>query len=410
MLQEKDRQVLSRLGQQLAEIAATPQMDKTRQMWIAKNARRPVRPLVLVDEIPWHEMDVDGQLKTEVEDPFWRQIEANMRQTLYKNQYIPSDMVVDPWINIPRAISSSGFGLVIDQDIAVTDPNNVIVGHAYRQQLKDEADIAKLVEPQLYEDEAETGRRQEEAEKIFSGVLDVHMQGMNWYFTLWDTLVEWMGPEQMLIDIVDRPEFLHMAIDKLVYVNERIVLQAETKGFADNKNRRAHSSYTYNDFLDEAKPGERSLLKNCWCHGAAQLFGSISPDMHDELEFQYVGKIYQHFGGVNYGCCEPLHNRIHLVRKLPNVRKISCSPWCDMEIAAENIGRDYVVSNKPAPAFVGGVSVDWDQIEADLRHTKEACFRNDTPLEYILKDISTVRYEPQRLWEWGKRAMRIAQE
>ena len=34
-----------------------------------------------------------------------------------------------------------------------------------------------------------------------------------------------------------------------------------------------------------------------------------------------------------------------------------------------------------------------------------ACSRHGCPLELILKDISTVRYEPQRLWEWSDLAM-----
>ena len=45
-------------------------------------------------------------------------------------------------------------------------------------------------------------------------------------------------------------------------------------------------------------------------------------------------------------------------------------------------------------------------IGADLRRTREACARNGTPLEYILKDISTVKYKPQRIWEWADIAMK----
>jgi hypothetical protein len=31
-------------------------------------------------------------------------------------------------------------------------------------------------------------------------------------------------------------------------------------------------------------------------------------------------------------------------------------------------------------------------------------------VELIMKDISTVRYEPQRLWEWESIAMEVAEE
>jgi hypothetical protein len=30
-----------------------------------------------------------------------------------------------------------------------------------------------------------------------------------------------------------------------------------------------------------------------------------------------------------------------------------------------------------------------------------------TPMELILKDLSTVRREPQRLWDWERRVMEI---
>ena len=46
-------------------------------------------------------------------------------------------------------------------------------------------------------------------------------------------------------------------------------------------------------------------------------------------------------------------------------------------------------------------------VEADLIETREACARHGCPLEYILKDISTVRYQPQRLWEWADVAMKV---
>ena len=85
------------------------------------------------------------------------------------------------------------------------------------------------------------------------------------------------------------------------------------------------------------------------------------------------------------------------------------SPWVDVEKAAEQMGRDLIFSRKPNPAFVAGNSWDPGIVERDLRDTFERCARHGCPLEYILKDISTVGYQPQRLWEWADIAMRIAQ-
>ena len=50
------------------------------------------------------------------------------------------------------------------------------------------------------------------------------------------------------------------------------------------------------------------------------------------------------------------------------------------------------------------------QSRPDLRATLDACAKNGCPLEFILKDISTVRYQPQRLWEWERIARRVVEE
>ena len=43
---------------------------------------------------------------------------------------------------------------------------------------------------------------------------------------------------------------------------------------------------------------------------------------------------------------------------------------------------------------------------AGIVHAKPT--RHGCPVELILKDISAVRYELQRLWEWAKVAMELA--
>ena len=130
--------------------------------------------------------------------------------------------------------------------------------------------------------------------------------------------------------------------------------------------------------------------------------------MHKEFELDYARRWYSRFGLVYYGCCEPLHEKIDLVRTIPHLRKISMSPWADVERGAERIGRDFVFSRKPNPAFVAGETWAPAVVEKDLRETLASCKRHGCPTEFILKDISTVRYQPQRLWEWAETAMRVA--
>ncbi|MDP7239225.1 MAG: hypothetical protein QGI34_21100, partial [Candidatus Latescibacteria bacterium] len=76
------------------------------------------------------------------------------------------------------------------------------------------------------------------------------------------------------------------------------------------------------------------------------------------------------------------------------------------EKGAERIGPNFVFSRKPNPAFLADT---WNPrvVEQDLRETLDQCTTHGCPLEFILKDISTVRYEPQRLWEWSDIAMNL---
>ena len=90
---------------------------------------------------------------------------------------------------------------------------------------------------------------------------------------------------------------------------------------------------------------------------------------------------------------------------LPNVRKISCSPWSHREAFAEKLPKHIIMSNKPSPAMLAGDSFDEEAVRADLRRTIEAARKNGVQLEMILKDISTVRYQPQRLWRYSEIAL-----
>ena len=155
--------------------------------------------------------------------------------------------------------------------------------------------------------------------------------------------------------------------------------------------------------FDADKPRTRDL----WTCGMAQIFSSVSPAMHKEFWLDYAVPWFERFGLGYYGCCEPLHHKVELIRAVPNVRKISMSPFADIEAGAEAIGGDYVFSRKPNPALLAVDTWDVEAVEHELRGTLEACERHGCPLELILKDISTVRYEPQRLWEWSEIASQL---
>ena len=89
-----------------------------------------MRAMVMIDQIPWHEMDVNGELTLQSEDGFCRSIETQLRQTLYRWKHMRADMVVEPFVTISKAVRGTGFGVQVNEETAVTDPRNGIAGTA----------------------------------------------------------------------------------------------------------------------------------------------------------------------------------------------------------------------------------------------------------------------------------------
>ena len=201
---------------------------------------------------------------------------------------------------------------------------------------------------------------------------------------------------------------VHAAVDRMVeaWMVELDQFEAMNLLATDNDNTRVGSGgFGYCDTL----PGEdfdpaHVRARNMWGCSNAQIFSGVSPEMHWDFALAHDMRWLTRFGLTYYGCCEPLDGKLDLMRRIPNLRKISVSPWCDMERIAEGVGADYVISHKPNPAVFAEERWRPEQARADLRRVLDI-FGDGCRVELIMKDISTVRYEPERLWEWARIAM-----
>ena len=399
-MSNRDIEILKSLAVRTAEIAALPVQKERLRQWIALNGLRPERPLFTIDQIPWHEMDVDGFLELQCEDDFARKIETALRRQLYKWDYMRDDLVIEQHINVPMAVEGITYGIDVVEEVITTDDTNDVVSHMYIDQLKTEEDLEKLKDPVVRLNEEENSRRECLAHEAFDGILEVRMDGYTPAMNLWDSIVRWRGVDSLLIDLIDRPEFMHKLIGRVTDISVDLLDQLEEKGLLSQPQATVHCSGAWTDELPQEKYNERPKAKDLWAYGMAQIFSTVSPDMHDEFEIQYVKRYYERFGLVYYGCCEPLDKKLDIVRKLPNLRKIAISPWADIDLSAEQIGKDYVLSSKPSPAHL---AVSWNPkaAQADMDILLKACRKNDCACEFLLKDISTVMYKPQSLWEWA---------
>jgi hypothetical protein len=406
-----DRELLRSLASQVAEIAADHRQGETIALWKALNGLKPVRPMVMISQIPWHEMDLDAELSLRSESQFCRKLETDFRRTLYAWRHMRADMVVEPVVEIPKIIRGVDFGIRKVEKIAITDPNNEVVGHSYEDLLRSDEDLQKIRMPLVSVDCQATAELEEKAHDLFDGILSVNMQGAFPRFAPWDRIAEWRGAGNVLLDLADRPEFMHRLISRLTDAHLDLLDQLEQENLLGSGQATIHHTGAFSDELPAAGfDPKHPRAKDLWTCGMAQIFSAVSPSMHQEFELDYANRWYERFGLVYYGCCEPLHNKIDIIRAVPHVRKISMSSWVDVEKAAERIGHDFVFSRKPSPALLAEDNWRPEAVEKDLRDTRESCRRHDCPLELILKDISTVRYQPRRLWQWADIAMRVIME
>lgn len=398
------------LAAQVAEIAALPIQEEKRRLWRKLNALQPERPMVMIDQVCWHEMNVDDELTLRCQDAECREYEQFLRRVLFQWRHFPVDMVVESFIRVPKAITNSGFGVGSQEDILVLDPHNDVVSHHYNNQFQSLDDLEKVQTPQIAHNPAETERRLEVAHELFDGLLEVRAWGYDPYLSLWDPISTWMGVENALYALVDHPDLMHGLVGRMTEGYLSMLDQLEAGGLLCGPQSLIHCTGAFTDELPKPRyDPDHWRTQDMWMFGLAQMFSTVSPRMFQEYEVEYASRICERFGLVYYGCCDPLDRKMKQVRMIPNVRKVSMSPWVDQERGASEIGGDFVFSRKPNPALLAFDPFDAELVRKDLQATVDLCARAGCPLELILKDISTVRYEPGRLFAWAKIAMQVVE-
>jgi len=402
-----DRDIIRGLAVRIAEAAALDIQDKNRALYRGVNGLKMIRPVVLLDELPWNQLNYDGELTLHCEDEYLRSVELGMRRTLYRWKHCPGDMIIDPFYSLPRVIYISPIGPKVKENTLSADSGNHIVSHHYEDQFACMEDLEKLKAPEITVDDELTQKRYELLNGIFGDILPIRITGITGagFYMPWDDLSMWRGVEPIYTDLYDEPELLHAFMRKFVDLRKDLLRREEEMGLLDDYLPVLHCTAGLVDDLPGEKTDGKVTRKNIWGRGTAQCFASVSPAMHDEFEIEYAKEYFEGFGLVYYGCCEPLHDKIDIVKKLPNLRKLSITPWADVRKSAERIGSDYVLSRKPNPATVGVPTLNEEALRKDILETLEVCRENNTPCEFILKDISSVAHNPRNLERWEQVVM-----
>jgi hypothetical protein len=402
---------LRQLAEKQAEIAALPVHREKSAEWARLNSNEPGRSLVWINEIPWHEMDVDGELELRSDQPFCRRVERQLRRTIYQWTHMPADMIVESTFYSPLVIHDTGFGIQEQAEVVAQDPRGGILSRDFHAQIQDEGDLQKIRTPAVSHDVVASDERYRTLVELFGDILNIEQQGIiHYWFAPWDELIRWWDVENALLDLVLRPDLVHHAMERLLgaYLT-RLEQWRELNLLSPSAGnyRVGSGGLGYTNELPRADSAPGCVrTADQWGCATAQIFSAVSPDMHEEFALQYERRWLEQFGLNYYGCCEPLDNKVQILRSIPHLRKISMSPWADVERMVAETNGDYVLSYKPNPAVLA--ADHWNPDRARKELVDDLAKVRGCALEIIMKDISTVRDEPQRLWEWSHMAMDVA--
>jgi hypothetical protein len=283
---------------------------------------------------------------------------------------------------------------------ATVAKDEIALGYTFNFPIRSPADVRLLRQRSFQVDRPRTLQRKQLLEDAMGDLLPVRVgnydpflaqwgdegwTGMFFFGLTWQ-IYRFIGNDGLLYWLYDAPQTIHWLMEYMTQDRERLFefLEREQLLAPNTDNQMAGPrAYGYVSELPGPEADGRTRLKDLWGWAESQESTVISPDMYKEFFLPYLARLAARFGLVYYGCCEPVHDRLAMIMQaIPNLRSVSVSGWADFRQVAEMLGRRYVYSRKPTPAYISGPNPDWGLVEQDMRKTYAAardCCRLDLP-------------------------------
>lgn len=413
-IRQRERHALRGLAWRWMEHASAPEMRERRRQWQAVKDLKAERPMILVETCMLPEYV--GRQELLCQDPYLRNIEKSLHEIVRHADEIGDDVVVEPWFRIPWVIEIGDYGVPIEATHATASDGSE-VGYTYNFAVQREEDLHRLHPRARRVDRGESLRQKQLLEDLFGDILPVKLGGYdpfdpdpgyrpwlgNLYAGLTMDLFKLIGNHNLLFWVYDHPERIHRIMRLICEDRMAHFRFMEQEGLLYRNSDTwmpCPGSYGFVSDLPAADDeGQPVVLSQCWCWTESQESAPISPAMYGEFFLPYIAEVTRPFGLAYYGCCEGLHDRFPLIQEaIPNLRAVSVSGWSDLFEMGERLGRSYVYSRKPTPAYISGPHPYWDLLEKDMRDTLAAA--RDCNLELCYRDIYTIDGDRPRLRQW----------
>ena len=402
----RERALLRDLAQRVKECAASPVMAARRRQWVEHNSLRSKRPMMLVfPEGAWFDLMPDGTLTCESKDA--RLTEWHLRARLYQHEHFADDTVLEPTWTVGAVVRDTGWGLNPQRH----DAPEARGAWGFDPVLKERADLKKLRYPELIFDEQATNANRAAMHDLFGDILTIVPKGCaHISFHLTNRYIQYRGLTEMMLDMADEPEFAHELLAFFAEGERRRVQALIDLNLLSLNNDDTYQNSGGNGYTDQLPaPGfnpQRVRPADMWASAEAQELAQVSPEMHAEFPLRYEKELLAPFGLTGYGCCEDLTRKLPDVFAIPHIRRISISPFADVEACAAQLKGNYIFSWKAHPAHLVGV-FDGVAVRAYIEHAVLAAKANGCVLEMILKDTHTCEQHPERFDEWTRIAREV---
>lgn len=402
-----ERTVLRQLAGQVAAIAASDEMALRRELWRRHNQLEPTRPLILCDpENGWNEIITNTQLQCR--GALARRWEMELCKEIFWGEEMGDDKPVEPYFDVPYTVSTDDWGLATE-----IHQTNFDGAKNWGSAIKDYSkDVKRLHAPQFEINWDLSDGMLDLARDLFGDLLQVRRKG-TWWWSMGITVraMFFRHIDQLYLDMIDRPDELKELFSiissglmaKLDYLEQNGLLTLNNDGTYVGS-----GGYGFTNELPQPDFTGNVRCQDMWGFCESQETLGISPAMYEEFIFPYEKPLLARFGLNCYGCCEPLDRRWPIVKQHPRLRRVSCSPWADLQKMANYLRDDYILSMKPSPTPLSVPTFQPETARQELR--KAFAITRDCRVECIMKDNHTLGRRPENAVQWCRVAKEEARQ
>lgn len=394
-ISHKDREILRDLARRQLELANSPRNRQNYADWMANGASKTqvTRPLIRIETNTFEHEIMPAMMQCEGEEA--RRIEHQMLRPIINFTLFEDDTLVPDYFEVADHYQFTPFNL------PVRTQRTGGLGHHFIPYLYDLEEDDHLLQKSPFavrEDWAQ--QKVIQAQEVFGDILPVRRISNAAYCTPMQDIVHIMNMDDMYIAMIDDEERFDAMLGRLVDDYIEFFKAQEASGTLHTAARMQHlcqGTYCFTNELTDGEPNAK--LADMWLFMDSQETAGVSPAMYRDLVFPHYRRVMEHFGLISYGCCEATHPIWDdCLSKLPHLRKVSISPWCDEEIMGEKLQGTGVTFLRKPPATILGMNTPELDEEATL-----ACFRKTgkaakgCKMEIIQRDVYTVGANPEKV-------------